>query len=62
MDFRLRVIKWIEGKLDCADHWFETMEQALEHAIKKNYHAIKVFFRDMIVHEHRKHDPQDPYA
>jgi hypothetical protein len=62
MNFKLRLIKWIEGKLECVDHWFASLEEAIKHAIEREYHAIKVFFNDVIIHEHRKHDPQDPYA
>jgi hypothetical protein len=62
MKFKLQIIQWIGGKLNSVIQWFHSLEEAIEAAIKREYHAIKVFFEDKIVHEHRKHDPQDLYA
>jgi hypothetical protein len=43
---RVRLHHWTEGRLSMIDHWFESIEQALEFAGDSDAHTIKVFDED----------------
>jgi hypothetical protein len=34
---------WINGTLATVEHWFETLEEAIEHANNSDAHTIKVY-------------------
>jgi truncated hemoglobin YjbI len=40
---RVRKHHWKEGILSVIDEWFETMEEALNHANSSDAHSVKVF-------------------
>lgn len=39
----VRSHRWINGVLSTVEHFFETLEEAIEHASKSEAHTIKVY-------------------
>jgi hypothetical protein len=43
---RVRTHKWINGVLEVLDDWFETFEDAMDHATKSGAQSAKIYNPD----------------
>jgi hypothetical protein len=43
MQHRVRVHRWVEGRLQVLDDWFDSLEQAMAHATGTDGHMIKIY-------------------
>jgi len=53
---------WINGVLHVAEHFFESLEKAMEYALNASGHSVKVYDENnQLVHQ-TSNQPSDTYA
>ena len=63
MSHKVKKHHWFDGMLHTVEHFFDTLEEAMEHAMSSDAHAIKVYNHEgEIVHDTQNANVGKTYA
>jgi hypothetical protein len=59
---RVKTHHWFNGVLHTLDHWFETLEEAMEHVSVSDKHVVKVYNEAGELHHIKTPQASETYA